>query len=395
MLRFRPCLPWAEAVKLVLMVSRVLWSFLFLVGVLRVAAAAERLQLTLPPAFYAAPGVPLSVYFDNLVLTPTPEQYRFEVTCPVGRTEERAWTVTPVEVDVGQHAFTVVVRDMAGRELERGRTLLHVLPREAGAGRSLRLLIVGDSLTNATHYPNEIARLLAAPGNPAWTMLGTHRPASAAPGVVHEGYGGWTWKSFLSRYTPADEKTAAGPLARKQTSPFIYLNAAGQPELDIARYVREACAGQPPDVVTFLLGINDCFSANPEDPAAIDRSVGAALENAEKLLEAFRAACPRTALAIGLTTPPNARESGFEANYKGRYHRWGWKRIQHRLVQRMIAQFGGRAAQGIHLVPTQLHVDPVDGYPENNGVHPNVTGYRQIGASFYAWLKWHAQTGDR
>lgn len=378
------------------MVPRPLWLLPLFLGLLRVAGlAAEGLQLTLPPALYAVPGVPLSVYFDHLVLTPTPEQYRFEINCPIGRSEARHWTVTPADADVGRHEFVVVVRDATGRERERARAPLHVVPREAGAGRSLRLLVVGDSLTSATHYPNEIARLLSQPGNPAWTMLGTHRPASAAPGVAHEGYGGWTWKSFLSLYTPADAQTAAGPLARKRTSPFIFPDAAGRPELDVARYVREACGGQPPDVVTFLLGINDCFSANPDDPAAIDRSVGAALENAEKLLAAFRAACPQTAFAIGLTTPPNARESGFEANYKGKYHRWGWKRIQHRLVQRMIAQFAGREAQGIHLVPTELNIDPVDGYPENNGVHPNVAGYRQIGASFYAWLKWHAQTDGR
>jgi lysophospholipase L1-like esterase len=329
------------------------------------------------------------------VLTETPEQYRFDVTCPIGDSEQRRWTVTPTDAQVGRYVFTLVVRDAQGAELERARTLLHVVPRDAGAGRSLRLLIVGDSLTNATHYPNELARLLATPGNPRWTMLGTHRPASAAPGVAHEGYGGWTWKSFLSLYTPADEKTAAGPLARKRTSPFIFVGADAKPTLDIARYVREACDNQAPDVVTFLLGINDCFSANPNDPAAMDKSINAALENAENLLRAFRTACPQTAFAIGLTTPPNARESGFEANYKGKYHRWGWKRIQHRLVQRMLTQLGGREAQGIFIVPTELNLDPVDGYPENNGVHPNVSGYQQVGATFYAWLKWRAHNSGR
>ncbi len=354
-----------------------------------VAAATAPLQLTLPPACYAVPGVPFSLYFDNVVLTETPENSRFAVTCDVGQTEARRWTVTPADRDVGRHTLAVVVKNRDGTVLGKAQTILQIVPRDAGAGRSLRLLIVGDSLTNATHYPNEIARLLSAPGNPRWTMLGTHKTASAAPGVVHEGYGGWTWKSFLSLYSPDAEKTAAGPLARKRTSPFIYAGADGKPSLDLARYLREECANQPPAVATFLLGINDCFAANPDDPAAIEKSIGAALDNAEQLLKAFRAASPKTAFAIGLTTPPNARESGFEANYKGKYHRWGWKRIQHRLVQRMLSQFGGRESQGIHLVPTELNLDPVDGYPDNNGVHPNPTGYQQIGATFYAWIKWH------
>ena len=100
-------------------------------------------------------------------------------------------------------------------------------------------------------------------------------------------------------------------------------------------------------------------------------------------------------LAVGLTTPPNARQEAFEANYGDRYTRWGWKRIQHRLVQRMLKEFGGREKEGIHLVPTQLYLDPIDGYPANNGVHPNAEGYAQIGTSFYCWLKsveWGAGT---
>jgi len=92
-------------------------------------------------------------------------------------------------------------------------------------------------------------------------------------------------------------------------------------------------------------------------------------------------------IGICLTTPPNSREEGFQANYKGRYHRWGWKRIQHRLVQCEISRFVNRETEQFFLVPTQLNLDPVDGYPTNNGVHPNDLGYKQIGASIYAWLK--------
>ena len=40
-----------------------------------------------------------------------------------------------------------------------------------------------------------------------------------------------------------------------------------------------------------------------------------------------------------------------------------------------------------NIVLTELNLDPVDGYPNNNGVHPNPVGYAQIGASFYSWMK--------
>jgi lysophospholipase L1-like esterase len=350
-------------------------------------SAAEPLQLTLPPTVYAAPGVPLSIYYDNVVLTEHPERYRFEVRCDVGANEQRRWTVTPKEQDAGDHAVEVVVRDEAGKILEQAKSRLHVAGAQAGADRTLKLLVVGDSLTAATYYPNEIARLLSRPGNPQWKMFGQHQPTQAAAGVAHEGYGGWTWNAFLTKYLANPEVNPGGKTWKSRGSPFVFADAEGKPALDIPRYFRETCGGATPDVVTFLLGINDCFHTDPEDRAKIDATIATTLENADKLLAAFHAAAPKAILAVGLTTPPNSREEGFETNYHGKYHRWGWKRIQHRLVQVMLQRFSGREQEGIVLVPTELNVDPVDGYPSNNGVHPNPTGYAQIGASFYAFLK--------
>lgn len=348
---------------------------------------AGSLQLTLPPVLNAVVGVPMHVYFDNLVLTEHPEQYRFQLKCNIGASEEARWTVTPDAQDVGDHSIEIAVEDQKGEVLESGKMMLRVAPAEAGEGRSLKLLIVGDSLTHATYYPNEMARLLSTPGNPKWTMFGTHKPGNAAPGVAHEGYGGWRWDTFLTKWDPQPAGVAAGPQARKSTSPFLFADADGKGKLDLQRYIKEACGGQAPDVVTFLLGINDCFGANPEDPAAMDKTITTVLDNTDKLLAAFHQAMPQAVLAVGLTTPPNARESGFEANYKGKYHRWGWKRIQHRLVQRMLERLSGREKEGIYLVPTELNLDPVAGYPGDNGVHPSPAGYAQIGASFYSWLK--------
>jgi len=346
------------------------------------AKPASSLRLTLPPVCYAVAGVPISLYYDNLVLTEKPEQYRFKVECGLGTEERRRWTATPCAADAGDHPVSVSVSDAEGRVLQQGKLVLHVAKADAGAGRAIRLLIVGDSLTHATVYPNEIARLLSLPGNSAWTMLGTHRPAWAAKGVAHEGYGGWTWEGFGNRYLAKPD-----PAGKNRGSPFVFAVGGGKPAIDLDHYFHASCGGERPDFVTFLLGINDCFSANPEDPAAVDARIDAMFGHADKLVTAFRKAVPGADLGICLTTPPNARESGFEANYHGKYHRWGWKRIQHRLVERELEHFGGRESERIFLVPTELNLDPVDGYPENNGVHPNAVGYRQIGASIFAWIK--------
>ena len=111
------------------------------------------------------------------------------------------------------------------------------------------------------------------------------------------------------------------------------------------------------------------------------------LKQADILLDAFRKAAPLADLGVCLTVPANSRESGFEANYHGKYHRWDWKRVQHELVRREIEHFGNRQGERIFLIPTELNLDPVDGFPENNGCHPNETGYRQIATTIYSWIK--------
>jgi len=348
------------------------------------AAHAADLELTLPTVIYAVPDVPISIYNDNIVLTETPEAYQFDFNCKLGTTEPRRWTLTAADRDVGNHPLEVTVKDPSGKTLAHAKTTLHISPRQTASKKTLRLLILGDSLTHGAIYPNEIARLLATPGNPAFTMLGTHKPAGASPGVAHEGYGGWKWSDFLTKFDPKPDGVTAGPLARKTTSPFIFPTQSGKAQFDLPRYFRDHCDNQPPDIVTFLLGINDCFSAKPDAP---DAKITEVLAHAEKLIAAFQKAAPNAILAIGLTTPPNSRQEAFVANYQTNYTRWGWKRIQHRLVQRMLKQFSNRESEHIHLVPTQLNLDPIDGYPTNNGVHPNATGYNQIGASFYSWMK--------
>lgn len=369
-------------------------AFTLATAALRAETVKTDLQLTLPETAYAVVGVPFSIYFDNIVLTQAPQHYQFKVEAALGKTEARRWTVTPTSAQVGDHPVRIRIADAKGAPVAEGGLTLKVAPSNAGEGKPLRLLIVGDSLTHASLYPNEIARLLSTPGNPQWTMLGTHKPSGAAKGVAHEGYGGWTWAAFLTKYdakasAPPDPKTPP----RKSASPFLFPDVSGKPVLDLPRYFRESCENQPPDVVTFLLGINDCFGAKVDDPVAVDATIKTVLDNAERLIAAFHAAAPKAVFAVGLTTPPNDRQEAFVANYQEKYTRWGWKRIQHRLVQVMLQRLAHREKDGIYLVPTELNLDPIDGYPNNNGVHPNAVGYAQIGDSFYAWLKHFLASG--
>ena len=249
-------------------------------------AAPASLRLTLPPTIYAVPGVDMSLYFANAILAGPTEEFSFAVTCDVGETDATRWKLNATPKQVGQYPLTLKVSDRSGRLLTQGTTQVRVVSAEAGRGQDIALLIVGDSLTHASHYPNEIARLLSQPDNPKWQMLGTHKPGSAAANVAHEGYGGWTWRAFNSRFDPNGSLAA-----RTNSSPFVF--AAGDqqaPTLDVARYIAERCGGRAPDYVTFMLGINDCFGLKADNPQALDAGIANVFQEADKLLAAFRQA---------------------------------------------------------------------------------------------------------
>lgn len=344
-------------------------------------AAGASLRLTLPPVIHAVPGVEMNVFFANTVLLESNAPVTFACVCPVGKTDDKRWTLTAEDAQVGRHSFRLTVT--SGERTETAESTVVVSPRGSGSVGKIRLLLIGDSLTHASQYPNEIARLLKRPGNPAWEMLGTHRPRGAREGVRQEGYGGWTWARFRQRFNP--ERPYPG---KTNSSPFVFPKADGTGgQVDVARYVAEHCGNKRPDFVTVMLGINDCFAAKPDSPATIDPRIDAMFREADLLLADVRKALPEAEIGICLTPPGNSRDAAFEATYKGRYPRWGWRRIQHRLVERQLAHFGGREAENLHVVPTQLNLDVVNGYPERNGVHPNAAGYAQIGASIYSWLK--------
>lgn len=344
-------------------------------------------RLTLPSRLHAVVGDPIGIEFANTVLG-TPDQMlrlTYQVTCDIGLSDLERWSLTASPEQAGLHRLRLAVRwGEDGPVLAEADTTIHVVPGDAGQGKELSLLLIGDSLTHASLYPNELHRLLAREGNPRVRFIGTHQPAAALPEVRHEGYGGWTWARFQTQYDPKSPVEG-----RVTTSPFLFPpeKEGGPPVFDLGRYFQERGEGRVPEYIVILLGINDCFGAPAEDPAGVDKTIDAMLAHAETLLAALKNAAPRARIGLCLAPAPNARDGAFVANYQERYPRWGWRRIQHRLVQRQIAAFAGREKEGLHVIPTELGIDTVSGYPENNAVHPNAAGCAAIAAAIHGWLK--------
>ena len=168
---------------------------------LAIQSFAEKIPLELPPAVYAVPGVEANIYFDNLVLTTNSSNYIFDVDCKKGRNDAKRWRFVPTGKDIGSYTWSIKVLNSKNELVASGKTKLIVSAKDAGKDKKVSLLIIGDSLTDASVYPTEIHTLMTKAGTDL-TMIGAHAGRGKKPKkVAHEGYGGWKWETFCTRWT--------------------------------------------------------------------------------------------------------------------------------------------------------------------------------------------------
>lgn len=355
-----------------------------------------KIRLILPKVIYAVPGVEMNVYFDNVALVVNPANYVFDATCAKGTQQTERWTYTPATNEAGNYPFTLEVRNDANTVVARAKTTVQVVADGAGKGAQTSLLIIGDSLTAASVYPQHLLDLWKTNNLGQLTLIGSHGPGGAPGENRHEGYGGWTAERFATHYTGATREADY----KKRGSPFVYKEGDSPPKLDFARYCREFNQGKGPDFATLLLGCNDTFSATDD---TLEERIDTMFRHYDTLLEMIHSVRKDTRIGALLLVPPAASQDAFGANYNSGQTRWQYKRNQHRVVERMIAHYGGREAENVFLVPAFVNLDCVRNYPQrtapanartaekvirlNNGVHPAAEGYRQIGDSIYCWIK--------
>ena len=355
----------------------------------------SRLRMSLPPDIYAVAGHEISIYFENIVLTPNINNYVLDVTCTRGRQDADRWRYVPVPEDVGEFPLGVRVMDGELNVLGEASTTVHVTAADAGAGKQISLMTVGASLTDSGYYPGEIYTLFLAEGNPTLKMIGSN--PSRVEGAFDEGYGGWRWETFCTRWTDGDDYRAR--------SPFLRLEG-DTPVLDFQHYLDQHNDGRAPDFITVILGGNDMFSATDAPTADGNTNIEDALDRmmhyADILLAEFRRVGPDTQIGICTPLAPAASQDAFGSNYRCTQTRWQYRRNAQRLIERQLEKWGGD--ESISIVPTNVNIDCVHGYPaqeepasargsttvlrQSNGLHPNPSGYYQVADSIYYWLKY-------
>ena len=357
--------------------------------------AKQNFSILLPDNIHGVVGIEMNVYFDNLVYGDACN-YEIDVTCPKGMQLADRWTFTPTEADVNEFMFLVTFKDFRTSIVKRSKSKIIITPKSAGAGKKISLLIIGDSLTANGVYPDHLYELCQSPTEPNLVFIGNKKSTVFPQSVRFEGYGGWTVERFAEKYYEAPAPGSGS----NYRSPFIFKNPDGRTALDFKRYCLENNNGNEIDIVLIFLGCNDVFLA---DESNIKQQIDSMLSYYEKLLTMVHQYSPKTKMGLLMPIPPAYSQDAFGYIDQCSQTRLQYKRNQSRLVQRMLRQYERRQDENIFIVETHLNIDVQRSFPEvqvpvhsntkemvwqqANSVHPNKTGYCQIGDTVYSWIK--------
>jgi len=325
----------------------------------------NELQLTLPPHIYCNPHAEISLYYDNVIYNPDSIQYIFRIRRKLGIDHSDKFTFDTGRKSSCHSRFRVKVFDQFGSLVASEKSIVHFNIVKSIPADTTKILIIGNSLTARGIYSAKVQSYLSDSLHFPVKFLGT----KASNGGIHEGYGGKTWEW----------------LAKHGDSPFVIHTTDNDSILNFEHYFTDVIH-EAPDVVVIFLGINDCFRADTTSIETIDKTIDEMLENTTFFLSRLIDNNPELQIGVCLTPPANDRQEAFRINYGDKYTQSGWEKIQHRLVQRYIAFFRHNFQANCSLIPVEINIDTYNGYPDNNGVHPNVNGYNQIAASIFNWI---------
>ena len=380
----------------------------------------------LPARIYAAPGLELNVYFANVFDSVVPQNFAFQAYCSKGRSLLRRWCFTPSKEDAGKE-YKLIVNAWNDDGLAAAATsVVEVARAPRDPSRRITLALLGDSLTNGL-YQDRVFEAMRSAGFGGYEPVGSR----ALNGKVkHDGYGGYTFYTFLTWYKVSEEEVARVQDAAEREQ----LKVLGVPEkiihgwqkdllrspllkfengkkiVDIPRWLGKINGGKAPDVLLFQLGVNGVFALRGEPPELHKNIRWGEMESAKALIKTLRPFMPNTLMFV-CTSNIGANQDAFGENYGS-----GWNEIQHRknifALNRELDAFVRRSNDPLlKLLPVGHAVDPVGGYPYAerpesaqsetkvmravNAVHLSAAGGRQMGDAIAAALMAHLADGNR
>ena len=377
------------------------------------------LKMMLPEVIYAVPGIESNIYFENIIDSATPKAYAFEVKCSKGVHGNHRWFWTPAEKDAGKtYDLEVRLFNDYGK-VASAKCKVVVADKPADIKRKFTVALLAASGVNCG-YPRHLLNVMRETGFVNYTPVGKHsgggRPVVPG-GLAHDGYGGFSWGSFLNRWAYSAEELpqAQNEAEREQMrllgvtnlpksqayrmrSPLLAV-VKGKKVLDIPGWFKTVNQGKAPDFILIQLGGNDMFGAMAHNR---EEKLKTALNNAKTLLAALRKHAPQTVIGVA-TSPCGCDQDGFGANYGSFQSKYQYRRNIQSYNRALAALVKELKDPHIRLIPLHQSIDPDGSYMkgsyfvharhkkkiarDRNALHPGREGGFQLGDALYCWLR--------
>lgn len=242
------------------------------------------------------------------------------------------------------------------------------VPANAGSGKSVKVMLLGESTTEMAGLVNGFYDLTDADVLHV-TGIGTRGTAPR----LHEGRSGWTTENYMHDATALN-------ITNSFYNPTSKL-------FDFAYYIGTNKL-EKPDYVFIDMGINDSWQEIP---------LATTLANYQFMINSIHWLDPNIKIIIGLTNLPEKFKNMWDFNF-------GLKDKILKLINALITTYGNRESEGYFLNPIYLNVDPYwdmqyeervispDGKQKElvgtNGVHPSDAGFKRCADVLYATLKY-------
>lgn len=247
---------------------------------------------------------------------------------------------------------------------KQSRIFINEIPINAGKGQNIKVLIIGDSLTNFNIYPNRTGELANSDENTTIEFIGTR-----GDNTKHEGRGGWSAKYYC---TKSNFNTYNNPFLNNGKFDFSnYMNTNNFSDVDI---------------VIINLGTNDIALNRPD----IDNNFSGDFKAYDEMISSIKAYNANIKIALGSTITP-ARLNNANIDVKTRRQRWN------RLMERYCLD------NNYTYIPYWLVVDPINDFKYEDvqiddyntttikkvadNTHPADSGYKKMGDLTYATIK--------
>lgn len=328
--------------------------------------------------FFVAENTELNIWYDALVQDSWEYDFKSSTsTNTVGITEdmERGFRYSPVAAQVGTSITLTIEIYYNGNVVQTLTTILTAISSTTGTGTAKWCLVGNSLIANSQNHIQVVNDSINTNTSITLTSVGLIGGA----GYKREGYSGKTWTWFAS----------------DASSPFINGGV-----IDIGNWWTVSLSETGDlDAMIIQLGINDMFSGT-KSQSDIDAVATTAKELCDSIISYF----PNIKLTISLPSISSSRDGwGDDYGANSAYSQVQFERNMRNYWKTMLYEFETLAySSNIDILMSGLTVDRLYGYPvtseaissrystvydrQTNAVHPDVSGYQQLGDSWLGTL---------